>query len=253
MRGKHWTTGPLDHSTTLLVGVGGSAGSGKSTFVKELARLGARTIDADRIGWELLEPGTPTARRVIKAFGSGILKGRGTVKTPGHLTTRLLDHSTTSVIDRKKLGAIVFARPAARLRLNRIVHPALLGEIEKRIGRFRRNSECGMQNAECRSGSSFRNRNSAIRIVVIDAALLFLWNWQRKVHIAVLITSTRANKLRRLTGHGLTLTAARNRLASQLSEAEVRPKADLTIPNNGTIAELRVRARRFYRLLQSEL
>ena len=88
---------------------------------------------------------------------------------------------------------------------------------------------------------------------MIDAALLFLWNWHRKVHIAVLISSTRPNKLRRLTGHGLTLTEARNRLASQLSEAEMRRKADLVIPNNGTIAELRARARRFYRLLQSEL
>ena len=104
----------------------------------------------------------------------------------------------------------------------------------------------------CNRSPLFVNRQSSI-VIVLDAALLFFWNWQRKVHLAVLISSTRANKLRRLTGHGLTLTAARNRLASQLSEAEMRPRADLVIPNNGTIAELRVRARRFYRLLQSEL
>jgi dephospho-CoA kinase len=88
---------------------------------------------------------------------------------------------------------------------------------------------------------------------VIDAALLFFWNWHRKVHLAILVSSTRPNKLRRLTRQGLTLTEARNRLASQLSEAEMRPKADLVIPNNGTVAELMARARRFYRLLQSEL
>jgi dephospho-CoA kinase len=208
----------LESSNPIVVGVGGNAGSGKSTFVKELARLGARTIDADRIGWELLKKGTPTARQTIRQFGADILDSRGN-------------------IDRKKLGAIVFAKPAARLRLNRIVHPALLREIQR----------------QARPTSLTPNPRSPTPVVVIDAALLFLWNWQRKVHLAVLITSTRANKLRRLTGRGLTLTAARNRLASQLSEAEMRPRADLVIPNNGTIAELRVRARRFYRLLQSEL
>ena len=62
-------TRPLQ--TTLLIGVGGNAGSGKSTFVRELARLGAKLIDADRIGWELLEHGTPTARRVIRRSVQG--------------------------------------------------------------------------------------------------------------------------------------------------------------------------------------
>jgi dephospho-CoA kinase len=198
--------------------VGGNAGSGKSTFVKELARLGAGVIDADRIGWELLKKGTPTARQVIKQFGSEILDSGG-------------------AIDRKKLGAIVFARPAARRRLNRIVHPALLKEIQRQAGQRPLTPDPGFLTP----------------VVVIDAALLFLWNWHRKVHIAVLISSARPNKLRRLTGQGLTLTEARNRLASQLPEAEMRRKADLVIPNNRTIPELRARARRFYRLLQSEL
>jgi dephospho-CoA kinase len=169
----------------------------------------------------LLKRGTPTARQVLREFGLGVLGSRG-------------------AIDRRKLGAIVFARPSARRRLNRIVHPALLREIERRIGALRRNSE-------------IRNLHSAIRIVVLDAALLFFWNWQHKVDIAVLVSASRANKLRRLVGQGLTLTEARHRLASQLTEPEMRRKADLTIPNNGTVADLRVRARRFYRLLKAEL
>jgi dephospho-CoA kinase len=208
----------LKPSNPVVIGVGGNAGSGKSTFVKELARLGARTIDADRIGWQLLEKGTPTARQVLKEFGADILDSRG-------------------AIDRKKLGAIVFARPAARLKLNRIVHPALLTEIQRQAGQR----------------ALTPDPEPLTPVVVIDAALLFLWNWHRKVHIAVLVSSTRPNKLRRLTGQGLTLTEAWNRLASQLSEAEMRPKADLVIPNNGAVAELKTRARRFYRLLQSEL
>ena len=215
---NHSTTRPLDHSTTFLVGVGGNAGSGKSTFVRELTRLGAEAIDADRIGWHLLEKGAPTARQVLKEFGPGILNSRG-------------------AIDRKKLGAIVFARPAARHKLNRIVHPALLSEIQRQV----------------RLHVLTPDPQPLPPVIVIDAALLFLWNWHRKVDFAVLVSSSRENKLRRLAGQGLTLTEARNRLASQLSEPEMRRKADLVIPNNGTVAELRTRARHFYRLLKTEL
>jgi dephospho-CoA kinase len=202
----------------IIVGIGGNAGSGKSTFVRELARLGAKVIDADRIGWELLKEGTPTARNAVREFGPGILDSRG-------------------AIDRRKLGAIVFARPTARRKLNRIVHPALLREVQR----------------QARQSTLPPGTRSRAPVVVIDAALLFFWNWQRKVDLAVMVSSTQRNKLDRLVGSGLTRTAAQNRLASQLSEAEMRPKADLVIPNNGTIAELKTRARRFYRLLETEL
>jgi dephospho-CoA kinase len=191
-------------------------------------------IDTDRIGWGLLKKGTPTARNAVREFGPGILDSRGG-------------------IDRKKLGAIVFARPTARRKLNRIVHPALLREVQRQVTAITKD-ECRMTNGRLRCNRSplFVNRQSSI-VIVLDAALLFLWNWQRKVDLAVLVSSTRRNKLDRLIDSGLTRTEARNRLTSQLSEAEMRPKADLVIPNNGTIAELKARARRFYRLLQTEL
>jgi dephospho-CoA kinase len=97
----------------LVIGIGGQAGSGKSLVARCLARHGGEIIAADKIGWNLLERGTPSARRVVEVFGPGILDPQGS-------------------IDRKKLGTIVFARRAAMTKLNRIVHPALLAELRRR-------------------------------------------------------------------------------------------------------------------------
>ena len=88
------------------VGVTGGIGSGKSSAVQVLADLGAVVIDADRVGHEVYAPGTIGFGQVVAAFGAGLVGDDG-------------------AIDRKRLGPIVFADPAALVRLNAIVHPAV--------------------------------------------------------------------------------------------------------------------------------
>lgn len=99
---------------TLLVGIGGQAGAGKSTVARYFARRGAAVIDADRIGWELLLRSAPTCRKVVDAFGTDILNSKGN-------------------IDRRSLGRLVFSRPMLLARLNRIVHPPLLAELRRQV------------------------------------------------------------------------------------------------------------------------
>jgi dephospho-CoA kinase len=74
---------------TIVIGLTGGIGSGKSTIAQYLAELGAVVIDADKVGHEAFMPGTPAYRDVIDAFGKEVM-------TP------------TGEIDRKKLGQIVF-------------------------------------------------------------------------------------------------------------------------------------------------
>src|SRR4029077_4970919 len=93
-----------------IVGLTGGIGSGKSTVAAILAELGARVIDADRIGHDVYRPGTTGFARVCEAFGRGVGAADGT-------------------IDRRALGAIVFADPAARAKLNAIVHPLIAAEL----------------------------------------------------------------------------------------------------------------------------
>src|SRR5947209_2647899 len=80
-----------------IIGLTGGIGAGKSTVAAFLTELGARVIDADRIGHEVYRPGSEGFARVAEAFGPGVVGADG-------------------AIDRRALGALVFADPAARAR-----------------------------------------------------------------------------------------------------------------------------------------
>src|SRR5512145_1043887 len=107
-----------------IVGLTGGIGAGKSTVAAILAELGARVIDADRIGHEVYRPGSEGFRRVVGAFGPGIVAADGT-------------------IDRRALGAIVFGDPAALARLNALVHPLIAEELSRRIAEARAGGDAG--------------------------------------------------------------------------------------------------------------
>lgn len=98
-----------------IIGVTGGVGAGKSTVLNYLEkRYGAKLILADLVGHEVMEPGHEAYGQVVKAFGQEIV-------------------SEDKTIDRKVLGAIVFADEKKRMILNRIIHPAVRQEILRRL------------------------------------------------------------------------------------------------------------------------
>ena len=98
-----------------IIGVTGGVGAGKSTVLNYLEkRYGAKLILADLVGHEVMEPGHEADEQVVKAFGQEIV-------------------SEDKTIDRKALGAIVFADEKKRMILNRIIHPAVRQEILRRL------------------------------------------------------------------------------------------------------------------------
>jgi len=86
------------------VGLTGGIGSGKSEVARLLASYGAVVIDADVLAREVVQSGTPGLAKIVEEFGTGVLRGDGS-------------------LDREKLAAFVFDDEAARTRLNAIVHP----------------------------------------------------------------------------------------------------------------------------------
>ena len=90
----------------MRVGLTGGVASGKSTVAAILAGLGAVVVDADLLAREVVEPGTPGLAAVAEAFGPGVLADDGS-------------------LDRPALGAVVFADPDARRRLEAILHPLI--------------------------------------------------------------------------------------------------------------------------------
>jgi dephospho-CoA kinase len=94
------------------VGLTGGVASGKSTVAELFARLGATVIDTDRIAREVVEPGRPALAELVRALGTDILGAGG-------------------ALDRASLRRRIFADADARRTVERILHPAILAELER--------------------------------------------------------------------------------------------------------------------------
>ncbi|MEO0078208.1 MAG: dephospho-CoA kinase [candidate division WOR-3 bacterium] len=103
----------------LLIGIGGNMGAGKTTVANELVRYGAKVIDADELGWSILNKGTPEYRAVVRTFGRSILTKSGR-------------------IDRRALADVAFASRTNLNKLNRIVHPTLIARVRREIDRHKK-------------------------------------------------------------------------------------------------------------------
>jgi phosphopantetheine adenylyltransferase/dephospho-CoA kinase len=184
----------------ITVGLTGGIASGKSTVARELARRGARVIDADRLGHLAYEPGTAAHREVIAAFG---------------LEVRAADGR----IDRPALGARVFGKPAELKRLTDIVWPEIRRLAEAEIGAIA--------------------ADDPQAVVVLEAAVLFEAGWEPLVDEIWVVVVERAVAIERAVARGgLSAAQVEARIEAQLSNAERRARADLVIDNSGSESAL---------------
>ncbi len=89
-----------------LVGLTGGIATGKSSFARALRDLGTPVIDADQLARAAVARGTPALQEISRALGPEAVGPDGE-------------------LDRKRVATLVFADPAARARLEAIVHPAV--------------------------------------------------------------------------------------------------------------------------------
>lgn len=184
-----------------VIGLTGGIAAGKSTVSARLRRLGAHVIDADAVGHRVLEPEGEAYGAVVEAFGRDILDDAGRV-------------------DRRRLGARVFAHEAQRRRLNAISHPLMARRMAAEI-------------------REVRARVSPPPAIVLDAAILFEAGWDALCDQVWTVSAPSALAERRLVADkGLAPDEARRRIAAQLSNAEREARAHRVIPNDGTLAEL---------------
>lgn len=193
-----------------VIGLTGGIGSGKSTVATMLAELGAQVIDADRIGHEAYRPGSDGFARVVEAFGPGVVAADG-------------------AIDRNALGAVVFADPDARARLNAIVHPLIAAEIAARVAA---------------AGPS------AVPLV-IEAAIMLEAGWRGLVDRVWVVSVGRETAIARTTvARGLSRAEVERRLGAQMPDAERRRLGNVVIENDGTFAELRAQVEAAWRTVR---
>lgn len=180
----------------LVLGLTGSLGMGKSTSAKMFADMGIATFDADATVHALYRG--RAAPLVEEAFPGTVVEG---------------------VVDHARLGARVFADPAAIARLEGIVHP-LVREAE----------------------NDFRKRaaDAGRRIVLLDIPLLFEVGGEDRVDVVVLVSTTpEIQKARAFRRPGMTEERFDAILAKQVPDAEKRRRAHFIIDTGGEFAATR--------------
>ena len=175
----------------------GGIATGKSHVLASFARLGVPTIDADTLAHGAIAPGTPGAAAVLARFGTGLSLADGT-------------------IDRRALGAIVFADAEARRDLEAIVHPAVYGTITR----------------------WFASLPVTTPYAVADIPLLFETNHQDDFDQVVVAACSPAEQLRRVMARdGLSEPDARARIDAQLPLESKIARADHVVWTTGTAEE----------------
>ena len=199
----------------LLVGLTGGIATGKSTVSTMFAHLGAKVVDADLLAREVVMPGQPALARIVSEFGPDVLQADG-------------------ALDRKRLGAIVFADGDKRRRLEEITHPAIRARQQRILSVY---EEEGFEG-----------------IVIWDVALLIETSAAKSMDRVVVVIADADTELSRLMGRdGFSEDEARRRIASQMPLSEKVKVADHVIDNSGSRAETERRVREVYRALLADL
>jgi dephospho-CoA kinase len=199
----------------LLVGLTGGVATGKSTVSAMFRAMGCVIIDADLLAREVVEPGQPAYREIVEAFGPGVLQPDGG-------------------LDRKALGAVVFADSARRRRLEAITHPRIRERFAARLAEL--------------AGQGFDG------IVIFDAPVMIESGNYRTMDRLVVVTSDEASQVARQQARDVLGEAgARRRIESQMPLAEKARLADYVVDNSGDLAATEAQVREVHRALLKDL
>jgi dephospho-CoA kinase len=180
-------------ATTLRVGLTGNIGAGKSTVAGLLDGPGFLIVAADRLGHMVLQEDGEAREQIVAQLGADILDATGS-------------------IDRTLLGQLVFRDPAARKRLEAIVHPRIRASEEACIAAW------GMPEG----------------IAVTEAALLVETAGNDRYHRLVVVSAPPQTRIERLTARGMSKADTERRMAAQMPDAKKAAAADYVVDNGDT-------------------
>jgi dephospho-CoA kinase len=177
-----------------LVGLTGGIASGKSTFAALLRARGVPVVDADALAREAVRPGAPALTAIATAFGPQALLPDGS-------------------LDRRWIGARVFADPEERRRLEAITHPAVRALMAAELVRL---------------------EAAGHTLAFYDVPLLYEVGLDAAMDSVVVVWTPPAVQLARLVERdGLTPAEAQARISAQLPIDEKAARADFIVENVG--------------------
>jgi dephospho-CoA kinase len=196
-----------------VVGLTGGIASGKSTVARILAELGAPIVDADQVAREIVEPGRPAYDEIVAAFGVKILHPDGT-------------------INRKLLGAQVFADADQRKQLNAITHPRIAAATQQKLMAL---------------GAA------GVRLAVYEAALLVENGIHRGLGgLIVVYCDEKEQIVRVMRRDNLSQEEAVRRVHAQAPLSDKLAVATWTIDTNGPVEETRRQVEKVWSQINTE-
>ena len=187
-----------------IFGLTGGIGSGKSVVARMFREEKIPVVDADRISREVTAPGKPAHDEIVRRFGAQILLSDGR-------------------INRKKLGATVFADPGKRAELESITHPTISEGIREAV-------------------SVLASEGHAV--VIVEAALILEKGRQGICEAVIGVRCERRLQVDRIMGRdGISREEAHRIVSSQMDPEEKALASDYVIDNSGDLAETRAKVR----------
>jgi dephospho-CoA kinase len=195
----------------LRVGLTGSIGVGKTFVASVFIELGCHVLDADQTAREVVMPGTPGLKALVEEFGDDILATDGT-------------------LDRKRLGALIFADQSKRQRLNHILHPFIIARQD-----------------EILNGWEAEDPNG---IGIVDAALMIESGGYKRFDKLIVVHCRPEVQLERLMLRDkLSREEALRRINSQMPQQEKQQFADYLIDTSDGFELTRSRSVEIYNQL----
>ncbi|MGH9328536.1 MAG: dephospho-CoA kinase [Terriglobia bacterium] len=189
-------------------GLTGGIASGKSTVASYLCALGAKLIDADEIGHELLCQHGAAFDEVVECFGKKILNASGE-------------------IDRKLLGGVVFSNPRKRMELEAVLHPRIIQRQEELAAQY--------------------HHEDAEAVIMVEAALIYEAGVQNRFRKIVVAWCSPKQQIERLISKStISREAAANRIGAQMPAEEKRRRADFVIDCSRSLASTEAQVRAVY-------
>ena len=185
--------------TTIIYGLTGGVGMGKSTAAKILEERGVSVVDSDELARQVVEPGQPALDEIIDQFGDGFIDSAGR-------------------LDRAKMAQQVFGDDTVREQLEAIIHPRVRVQWQRNI-------------------YEWREQQISAGVVVIP--LLFEVETQDQFDVVLCVACSASTQRERLRQRKWGEEQISARIASQMDVVEKMKLADHVLWNEGNLDVLR--------------
>lgn len=185
---------------SMVIGLTGQTGAGKSTVSAYLRENGIAVIDADKTARDVVETGSACIADIALEFGCEYINMDGT-------------------LNRKKMAKTVFTEKEKLKKLNTLMFPYIIERIQDEIKQLRQKGE---------------------PIIVLDAPTLFESGADKDCDYVVSVTADPALRMQRIVRRdNLTQEEAMQRISAQHDEEYYKSRSWKVLENNGSVDELK--------------